>query len=73
MTIIRIAYEESPEAVARVEKLLEEVAMRDPNWNGADFQIVRDDYTSMDDDSYDAVALFGQVQAALSGEAEGEA
>ena len=73
MTIIRIAYEESPEAVARVEKLLEEVAMRDPNWNGADFQIIRDDYTSMDDDSYDAVALFGQVQAALSGEAEDEA
>lgn len=73
MTIIRIAYEESPEAVARVEKLLEEAAKYDPNWNGADFQIVRDDYTSMDDDSYDAVALFGQVQAALSGEAEGEA
>lgn len=73
MTIIRIAYEESPEAVARVEKLLEEVAKYDQNWNGADFQIIRDDYTSMDDDSYDAVALFGQVQAALSGEAEDEA
>lgn len=69
MTTISIAYEETAEAVARVQALLDEVAMRDPNWNGADFKIVRDDFTCItDNESYDAVALLHRIIDALRDE-----
>ncbi|MFC0708813.1 hypothetical protein ACFSVK_19480 [Azorhizophilus paspali] len=69
MTTISIAYEESEAAVARVEALLDEVVMRNPNWNGAVFQIVRDDFTCIvDNESYDAVALLRQINDALCDE-----
>lgn len=69
MTTISIAYEEPQAAITRVQSLLDEVALRDPNWNGADFQIVRDDFTCIvDDDSYDAAALLTQIHDALRGE-----
>ena len=69
MTTIQIAYTESKEAVARVESLLEQIAMRDPNWNGAEFEIERADYTCIpNDDSHDAVRLLNKIQSALQGE-----
>lgn len=69
MTTIQIAYEVSDEAVARVEALLCEVAMRDPNWNGANFQIERDEFTCIpDDESADAVILLRQIERAICGE-----
>lgn len=68
-TIIQIAHEEPKEAVERVRALLEEVAMRDPNWSGAVFEVERDDFTCIPgDDSIEAVALYGRIQSALIGE-----
>lgn len=71
MTTIHIAYEVSDAAMGRVEALLNEVAERDINWNGADFQIVRDDFTCIPgDESADAVNLLYQIEAAIAGENE---
>ena len=68
-TIIQIAYEETQEAVARVRELLDETALRDPNWNGAQFEVERDDFTCIPGrDDADAAVLFGKVQRALRNE-----
>lgn len=70
-TIIQIAYEESDAAVARVQALLAEVALRDPNWNGAVFELERDDFTCIPGrEDYDAVALYRSILRALRGEDE---
>lgn len=70
-TIIQIAYEEPAEAVARVQALLEEVALRDPNWNGAVFRVERDDYTCIPGrDDYDACRLMADIRRALRNEVE---
>lgn len=66
MTTVQIDYAVSPEALARVSTLLDEVALRDPNWNGADFRIVRGDATCFPDtDSADAVALLHRIFAVI--------
>lgn len=71
MITIQIAYEESAEAVARVRALLQDVALRDPNWNGAEFEIERDDYTCIPDrDDADACALLIDIQRVLRNETE---
>lgn len=68
-TIIQIAFEESAEAVARVQHLLDETALRNPNWNGAEFTIERDDFTCIPDrEDADAVSLFYDIQRALRNE-----
>jgi hypothetical protein len=70
MTTIQIAYEVNAAAVARVEALLADVALRDANWNGADFQIERDDFTCIpNNESADAVILLGQINRAIADEA----
>ena len=62
MTTITISYDESKEAVARVESALEETAKTDTDWNGADFVIERDDFTCIDcDDEYAGIALLNEV------------
>lgn len=69
MTTIQIAYEVDAAAVARVEALLAEVALRDVNWNGVDFKIERDDFTCIpDNESADAVALLHQINRAIDGQ-----
>lgn len=66
MTIIQIAYEVPDAAVDRVRAMLDDAARRNPNWNGADFTIERDDSTCIpDDDSADACALLADVQRAI--------
>ncbi len=68
-TVIQIAHDIDVAAVARVEALLEETTMRNPNWNGASFAIERDDYTCvLDDDSADAIALLSQIHLAIAGD-----
>lgn len=70
-TIIQIAYEESAEAVARVHALLDEVALRDPNWNGAAFKVERDDFTCIPGrDDAEACALLIDIQRVLRNESE---
>jgi hypothetical protein len=70
MTRICISRDESEAAVARVQAVLDEVALRDPSWNGANFEIARDDRTYVDAEGYAAAALFIRVCDALRGEEE---
>lgn len=66
MTTISIAYDVPAAAVARVESLLAEVAATDPNWNGADFKIERDDFTCIDArDEIAGAALLSRVFNAI--------
>lgn len=61
-TKISIAYDVSAEAVEKIEARLREVAAFDPNWNGARFEVERDDYTCIpDDDSPRAVILLREI------------
>jgi len=64
-TIIKIAYEESADAVQRVRSYLDHTVTHNPNWNGADFVIERDDYTCIEGEGYDAAALLYGIQSAL--------
>lgn len=71
MTTIQIAYEVPAATVAKIEAHLADVAMRDINWNGAGFEIERDDYTCIpDDDSADAVALLHDIFNIIEGRYE---
>lgn len=66
MTRICIAHDVSDEAVARVEALLDETALRDPDWNGAEFCIVRNDFTAIDDSNgIRAAILLSAVHRAI--------
>ena len=57
------------EVVAEIQALLDEVALRDPNWNGANFVIERGGYTEVDDkDEYAAAELYNQIVAVIRGE-----
>jgi len=72
MTNIHINYNVSPEALKRVEDYLDHVATFNPSWNGANFNIVRDDYTCIpDSDSYDAVTLLNGIYKAIDNRGEG--
>lgn len=70
MTIIKIAYEVPAEAVARVESALEDVALRDPNWNGAEFSVERDDFTCVEtsDELAGTSLLHSVIYPAIRGE-----
>lgn len=69
MTTIQVAYEVPAATVAKIEAHLAQVALRDVNWNGAEFKIERDDFTCIpDNDSADAVRLLGDVQRIIDGE-----
>lgn len=69
---IQIDYDVSDEAVARVQQLLDDTALRDVDFNGAEFSIERGDCTMVVDDGkydqYDTLRLFQAVQAAIAGE-----
>lgn len=63
MTTIQIAYEVSAATVAKIEQLIEHVALSDINWNGAAFKIERSEFTCIADD-VDQIAgtiLLGQI------------
>ena len=65
MVTIHIDYAASKEAVARVRAYLDDLALRDVNWNGAEFEIERNDFTFIDAEGYDAAALLSDVQRIL--------
>lgn len=68
MITIHIEDSASQEAVDRVRAHLDEVVLRDINFNGAEFEIERDDFTWIDAEGYDAAALLNNVQRILSAE-----
>lgn len=68
MTVISIAYEVPAATVESIRAMLEETALKDANWNGAEFKIVRDDYTSIEADSHDAAALLTAINDIIRSE-----
>lgn len=71
MTTVQIAHEVDDAAVERVRALLDDAALRDPNWNGATFRVERADFTCIpSDESCDAVVLLNRIRRAISGETD---
>jgi hypothetical protein len=69
MTTISIAYEVPAATVEAIRAMLNETAKRDVNWNGADFKVVRDDFTCIEgNESYEAAALLYKIQDIISGQ-----
>ena len=69
MTTVQIAYEVPAATVAKIEAHLAETAIRDINWNGAEFMVERADFTCIpDDDSADAVSLLHEIYGIIRGE-----
>ncbi|MDR8087839.1 hypothetical protein KPB05_10235 [Burkholderia gladioli] len=71
MVIVQIAYEVPASKIDEIEALLQKIREgRDPwyGWNGVDFKIVRDDFTSVENAPED---LGAAVLYAVSGIIEG--
>lgn len=68
-TTIQISDDVSSAAADRVQQFLDETALRDPSWNGAEFILQRGDYTCIpDDDSPAADSLLNSVYRVIDGE-----
>jgi hypothetical protein len=66
MIVVKIASSEPENAVARVKTLLEETAVYDPNWNGAEFKIERGAFTCIEcADEVNGAVLLGAINRAL--------
>lgn len=69
MATIKVAHNVSDAALARIESVVENTLNYDCNWNGANIEIERDDFTCVE--CTDAVAgaqLLSQVNRAIDGE-----
>lgn len=68
MTTIYIDFDKATdENISKVRALLDREAMYNPNWNGAEFEIVQDDYTWIEtQDEYAGMALLGQINYILN-------
>lgn len=68
MTTIVIDHDVQDEKLKEIELLLNDVAIRDVNWNGVHFEIERGDFTCIpDDESADAVKFLNKIQEIISG------
>jgi hypothetical protein len=68
-TTIRVSYDVPADAFERIQKRVNNFVLRDADFNGADVQLVRDEYTSIESniDGYDVARLFDAVQAEIAG------
>ena len=72
MTKIEIAYEVDAAAVERVKAMLGEVAVRDINFNGEEFEVVRGDFTCIpDNDDPKYIPIYHAVMREIEGKIEG--
>lgn len=65
---VRIARGIPAATVAKIQDYLELVARTDVNFNGATFDVVRDDFTSIDEESYDTARVYHGIQRIIAGE-----
>lgn len=66
--IIQIAHEVPAATVAKIQAHLDETAKNNLNWNGAKFEIERDEYTCIpENNSPDAVILLGEINRIIDG------
>jgi hypothetical protein len=68
MTTISIAYEVPTTTVDQIRAMLDETARTHPDWNGAEFNIVRAESTFIDSDSYDAAELLNRIHGIIQHE-----
>ena len=68
MTIIQIAYDVPAETVAKIVAHLDHVAETDPDWNGAEFVIERDECTCIPAETYDSATLLSSINDIISGQ-----
>jgi hypothetical protein len=62
MTTLHIGYKVSDSALSKIAEMIDYERVYNPNWSGANIQIMRDEYTWIDDDSINAIQLFSQVR-----------
>lgn len=51
MTTVQIARDVSDEAFQKIQAYLDDLVLTDPDWNGAEITLERDDYTCIPDNS----------------------
>ena len=61
MNTITLAYEVTEKQAAAVVAMLNSEALENCGWNGAKFEVVRDDFTCIDEESTEAVALLRKI------------
>jgi hypothetical protein len=67
MTTINISYDVAVDLIPEIQVMLNETALRDINWNGADFQIKRGDFTCIPDlNDGNAVSLLRRINCIIS-------
>ncbi len=66
-TIVYIDHDVSDDALARVEAFLENERNYNPNHNGAEFTIERDEYTYIDEDTLENQILINGIYRAIDG------
>lgn len=71
-TVVSVAHDVSPSVFSRIATLLDREALRNPDWNGVDFRLVRDDYTSIDGhvDESAGNRLLNSIQRIIDGSDE---
>lgn len=65
---VRIDYAVPADIVTKIEAHLDHVARTDVNFNGATFDIVRDEFTAIDEEGYDTARLHNAIQRIIAGE-----
>lgn len=70
MNTVYIAFDQATdENIGRVRALLDQEAMHNPNWSGAEFEVALDDHTWIDTrNEYAGAALLGRIHRILNGE-----
>ncbi len=69
MTTIKVSYNVSDSAIARIEAVVEKTLNHDCNWNGASIEIERADWTCVEcNDEADGVLLLAKVNQAIDQE-----
>ena len=68
-TKIAIAYDVPDNKIAEIRAFLAETAAKNPQWNGANFQLIRDDFTEfVDNESPDAASLMREIFYIIKGD-----
>ena len=67
MTTISIAYEVSEEKFQQIAQMVADEEIRNVNFNGEDFQLERGDFTSIDKEDAEYVALMNKINNIILG------
>jgi hypothetical protein len=68
MTTLYLAHGIDSAVISKVADMVGHERLYNPNWSGADINILRDDYTWLDDNSISSAQLLSQVHNIINGE-----